>query len=76
MNREPLVIRGAIVAAVVALLQVGIAFGAPITVDQFAALSVAINMLATAVVVIWSRGTITPVSDPRDDAGNPLVPSD
>ena len=63
MEREPLVIRGSVVAAVAALIQVAIAFGAPISTEQFAAISVAINTLATAVVVVWSRGKVTPVDD-------------
>lgn len=71
-TREPLAIRGAIVAAVVALLQVAIAFGLPITPDQFAVISVAINTIATAVVVAWSRGAVTPVADPHNDQGQPL----
>lgn len=67
MEREPLVIRGAVVAAVVAVLQVAIAFGLPVSTEQFAASSVAINTAATAVVVIWSRGKVTPVDDPMLD---------
>lgn len=74
--REPLAVRGAIVAAIVAVLQTAIVFGAPITADQFAALSVAINLIATAVVVVWSRGAVTPVADPHNDQGQPLTPED
>ena len=72
--REPLAIRGAIVAALVAVVQVAIAFGAPISADQFAVLSVAINAAATAVGVVWSRGAVTPVADPHNDQGQPLTP--
>ena len=50
-----------------AVVQVAIAFGAPVDPEQFAAISVAINALATAVVVVWSRGKVTPVDDPKLD---------
>lgn len=61
MNREPLAVRGAVVAAIVAILQLAIAFGLPVSTEQFAAASVALNTTATAVVVVWSRGKVTPV---------------
>jgi hypothetical protein len=64
-EREPLAIRGAVVAAVVAIIQVAVVFGWNLTTDQFAALAVAINLIGTAVVVVWSRGKVTPVDDPR-----------
>ena len=64
-EREPLAIRGAIVAAVIACIQVAVAFGWNLDTDQFAALAVAVNLLGTATLVIWSRGKVTPVDDPR-----------
>ena len=55
----------AVVAAVVAIIQVAVVFGWNLTTDQFAALAVAVNLIGTAVVVVWSRGKVTPVDDPR-----------
>jgi hypothetical protein len=65
IQREPLAIRGAVVAAVVAVIQVAVVFGWDLTVEQIAALSTAVNMIGTAVVVVWSRGKVTPVDDPQ-----------
>lgn len=67
MKREPLAISGAVVAAILAIVQVAIAFGADIDPEQYAALSTALSTAAIAVVVVWSRGKVTPVADPRLD---------
>jgi hypothetical protein len=64
-TREPLVIRGAIVAAVTALLHVLIVLGAlPIAPDGEHAIAGAVDLLGTAVLVVWTRGKVTPVADP------------
>ena len=72
-SREPLMIRAAVVAAVAALINLAVAFGWNLTVDQVGALNAAVGLVATAVMVVWSRGTVTPVADPRDADGAPLV---
>ncbi|WVX87875.1 membrane protein [Arthrobacter phage Berrie] len=65
-SREPLVIRGAIVAAVTALLHVLIVVGAlPITPDAEHAIAGAVDLLGTAVLVVWTRGKVTPVDAPN-----------
>ncbi|WAB10799.1 membrane protein [Arthrobacter phage Tuck] len=65
-TREPLVIRGAIVAAVTALLHVLIVLGAlPIDADGEHAIAGAVDLLGTAVLVVWTRGKVTPVADPN-----------
>lgn len=64
-EREPLAIRGAVVAAIVACIQVAVVFGWNLDTEQFAALAVAVNLIGTAAVVVWSRGKVTPVDDPR-----------
>lgn len=74
-TREPLAVRAAVVAAIAALINVAVAFGWDLSVDQVGALNAAIGLVATAVVVVWSRGTVTPVADPRDDNGEPLTPT-
>ena len=76
MTREPLAIRAAIVAAVAALIDVAVAFGLDLSVDQVAALNAAVGLFATAVVVVWSRGAVTPVADPKDANGLPLTAPD
>lgn len=63
--REPLAIRAAIVALLSAVLQVSVAFGAPLSADQQGALSTLINVGSVAVLVILTRGKVTPVDDPH-----------
>ena len=76
MDREPLAVRAAIVAAITAVINVAVAFGANLSVDQVASLNAFIGLAATAVVVVWTRGAVTPLNDPRDDNGQQLVPGD
>ena len=66
LTREPLVIRGAIVAAVTALIHVMIVLGV-LHVDPSAetALAGAVDLIGTAVLVVWTRGKVTPVEDPK-----------
>ncbi|WGH21096.1 membrane protein [Arthrobacter phage Cassia] len=65
LTREPLVIRGAIVAAVTALIHVLIVLGAlPIDADAEHAIAGAVDLIGTAVLVVWTRGKVTPVADP------------
>jgi hypothetical protein len=58
---EPLVIRGAIVAAVNALLGVLVSFGVPVTPEQMQSLNTLLDLGSIAVLVVWSRGAVTPV---------------
>ena len=73
-SREPLAIRAAVVAALAAAVNLAVAFGLPWSVDQVAAALGFVNVASIAVVVVWSRGAITPVADPRDSNGTPLTP--
>jgi hypothetical protein len=73
VNREPLAIRAAIVAAVAALINVAVAFGWDATTEQLGAVNAAVGVVSALVVVLWTRGAVTPVDDPRDAAGSPLV---
>ena len=75
-TREPLAIRGAIVAAVAAIINVAVAFGLDLSVDQVGALNAAVGLIGTAVVVVWSRGAVTPTDDPRSPEGEPLIAVD
>lgn len=74
MNREPLAIRAAVVAAISSIVGLAVAFGVGWSAEQTAAIMACVNAVSIAVVVVWSRGAVTPVSDPRDADGVPLVP--
>lgn len=64
-TREPLIVRGAIVAAVTALIHVAVVLGwLPIDVDAEAAVAGAVDLIGTAVLVVWTRGKVTPVEAP------------
>ena len=64
-----------IVAAIAALINLAVAFGWDLTVDQVGALNTAVLAVSAAVVVVWTRGAVTPVDNPRDDDGQPLAPA-
>jgi len=72
-TREPLAIRGAVVALVAAILNLIVAFGVNLTTEQVGAINAVVGLAATAVVVVWSRGAVTPVDDPRGTSGEPLA---
>jgi len=72
-NREPLAIRGALVALVAAILNLVVAFGVNLNAEQVGAINAVVGLAATAVVVVWSRGAVTPVDDPRGTSGEPLA---
>lgn len=66
MVREPLVIRAAIVAAVTALVHVLVMFGIlPIDTEAEAAVAGLVDLVGTAVLVVWTRGKVTPTDDPQ-----------
>ena len=77
VSREPLTIRAAIVAALVAILHFLVLGGwlnfSPELEEQAATV---IALVGTAVLVLWTRGKVTPVDDPRDEHGRPLIPAD
>ena len=75
--REPLAIAGAVVAVVQAILGAVVLMGWwQLTPEQTAAWMSVIALTGTAAVVLWSRGKVTPVADPRDASGEPLVSTD
>ena len=75
-TREPLAIRGALVALVAAIVNLVVAFGVDLNAEHVGALNAVVGLAATAVVVVWSRGSVTPVDDPKDADGEPLVSGD
>ena len=78
MKREPVIIAAAVVALIEATIIAAVAFGWGINPDQQAALMgviiAAAAVIAPLVGAIWARSKVTPVSDPKDDAGYLLVP--
>lgn len=76
MEREPLAVRAAVVVAVTAVIHMLVVLGViPLTAEQEAQVAMAVGALGTVVVVVWSRGKVTPVDDPRAGDGTPLVPA-
>jgi multisubunit Na+/H+ antiporter MnhC subunit len=66
LEREPLVIRGAVVAAVTALIHVLVILGVfSVTPDAESAIALAVDLIGTATLVIWTRGKVTPVAAPQ-----------
>lgn len=60
MGKEPVITVGAIVAAMAAVLAVGVAFGMPITVEQQKAILAAIPPLAVIVLAFIGRRMVVP----------------
>lgn len=74
-TREPLAIRGAVVIAITAALEFLIAAGViTLSAEAKDALMIAVGALGTAILVLWTRGKVTPVADPHDDQGRELAP--
>ena len=75
MGREPLAVRASIVAAATAVLHLLVIGGAlPISPDVEGQAALVLDLVGTAVLVVWTRGHVTPVDDPRDADGRPLTP--
>ncbi len=75
MNREPLVISGSLVALAQAIVTTVVLMGWwKLTAEQAAGWMGVIALAGTAAVVIFTRGRVTPVADPRDNNGMSLVP--
>jgi hypothetical protein len=62
VKNEPLIIRGAVVAAVNALLGLLVSFGVLLSTEQMQSINTFIDLASIAVLVIWSRGAVTPVT--------------
>lgn len=74
-KREPLAIAGAVVAFLQAVVTTVVLMGWwKLTAEQAAEWMGVIALGGTAAVVVWTRGKVTPVDDPRDSNGTSLVP--
>ncbi|MDG4792710.1 hypothetical protein [Micromonospora sp. WMMD1082] len=75
MSRQPLLTRAAIIAGLGLLYATLAHFGVILP----PAIADAVEPFALAVIPIalayWGRGHVTPVADPRDADGSPLVPA-
>ena len=75
-KREPLAIRAAVVAAVTAVLHLLVIAGVlPLTAEVEGQAALVIDLAGTAALVLWTRGKVTPVDEPRAADGTPLVPA-
>lgn len=75
MKREPLRIAGYVVAFVQAVLSAVVLMGWwGLTPEQTAGWMAVIALGGTVAVVLWTRGKVTPLADPRDNNGNYLAP--
>lgn len=75
MTREPLAIRAAVVAAVTAVVHLSVIAGWwAISADVEGQVALVVDLLGTAALVVWTRGKVTPVADPRDEQGRLLTP--
>lgn len=69
-TREPLAIRGAIIAFITALLHLAVMNGwlgitAEIEAQTIETITLGIDLVGIAALVIWGRGKVTPTADPR-----------
>ena len=74
MNREPLAIKAAVLAAVAGVLNVIVLFGLDLSVEQITGINTAVGALATLVMVLWVRPSVTPVNDPKLEGEGPYGP--
>ena len=74
-RREPLAVRAAVVAVVTAIVHLTVIAGWwQINADVEGQVALVIDLAGTAALVLWTRGKVTPVDDPRDEQGRPLTP--
>jgi hypothetical protein len=73
-TREPLAIRAAAIWAIQSLILAAVAFGWNLSAEQIATSFTAVSALSALAVVVWTRGKVTPVDDPRGPDGQPLTP--
>ena len=74
--REPLAIRAAVVSTVAALVNLIVAFGIQLSADQIGAITTFTAVASGLVIVVWTRGAVTPVESPEDANGNNLISVD
>lgn len=73
MKREPLLKKGTWTALTSAVIVVLVAVGVPISSELKVAFITLVSTVAPIIVALWARPDVTPVADPRDTEGNPLL---
>ncbi|MDG4801733.1 hypothetical protein [Micromonospora sp. WMMD980] len=76
MNRQPIVNRAAIVSVVTAIVAILASFGVAVPDDVRLAVVELVAIAAPFAVAYWARRHTTPVDDPQDANGSPLVPAE
>lgn len=71
--QTPLITTAAITSIVSAAIALLVAFGVHLTADQTAAILGFITVLAPWVVALVGHNTTTPLANPKDSDGQPLV---
>lgn len=74
MSRQPIVTRAAIVAAVALTVAILGRFGVVVPPDTATHIVELLAVAAPFALAYWARRHTTPLTDPRDANGRPLVP--
>ena len=74
MNREPLLRKSTWTALAGAVFVLAVLIGKPVSAEWQAAIIGLIGACLPIAAALWARGDVTPLSDPRDNAGQPLTP--
>lgn len=61
LKREPVAVRGLLLAVVLACVNLAMAFGAHLTGEQMGAINALAGSLLTLVFSLWSRSLVSPV---------------
>lgn len=75
MKREPVAIVNAIIAVIEAAIALLVAFGLDLTKEQVGAIMAFVAAVGGFMGTLIVRPRVTPVADPRDNAGRRLVPA-
>ncbi len=73
LKREPVVLNNALTGVIETGLLLAVAFGLQLTSAQIGAIMAFVVALLTLVRILLVRPQVTPVADPRDNAGHPVV---
>jgi len=74
LERDPVVVAGAIAALIESVLVLAITFGLEVSAEQLGAITVVIIGFGSTVASLVGRKRVTPVSSPFNDEGQPLFP--
>lgn len=64
-TREPAVVRTTVVAFIIAVINVAVAFGVKITEDQMTVINTFLIAGGALMTILWVRPAVTPVDDPQ-----------